>query len=142
MKTKLEEEKTEEKEKKSFKKEKDDGKSVEDLIIYKQYIELLYYTENILMKYPKCERFALASTIKNTTYEGMRYVLNAFKEYSRDQKLANLNQLDTCLKMVKVMTRVSYKKKYINANNYAAWGKKLANIGNLLGGWMKSCLKQ
>ena len=40
------------------------------------------------------------------------------------------------------MIRVSYKKKYINAKNYAAWGKKLANIGNLLGGWMKSCLKQ
>ena len=87
---------------------KEDTKTVEDLVIYKQFIELIYYTESILMKFPKCERFALASTIKNTTYEGMRYVLNAFKEYS----------------------------------NYAAWGKKLANIGNLLGGWMKSCLKQ
>lgn len=122
--------------------EKENDKTVEDLIIYKQYIELIYYTESILMKYPKCERFALASTIKNTTYEGMRYVLNAFKEYSKDQKVTNLNRLDTCLKMLKVMIRVSYKKKYINAKNYAAWGKKLANLGNLLGGWMKSCLKQ
>ena len=94
------------------------------------------------MKYPKCERFALASTIKNTTYEGMRYVLNTFKEYSKEQKISNLNHLDTTLKMIKVMIRVSYKKKYINAKNYAAWGKKLANLGNLLGGWMKSCLKQ
>ncbi len=123
-------------------KEKEETKLVEDLIIYKQYIELIYYTESILMKYPKCERFALASTIKNATYEGMRYILIAFKEYSRDEKLSNLNHLDTSLKMLKVMIRVSYKKKYINAKNYAAWGKKLANIGNLLGGWMKSCLKQ
>lgn len=119
-----------------------DTKTVEDLIIYKQYIELIYYTENILMKYPKCERFALASTIKNATYEGMRCVINAFKEYNRDQKLSNLNHLDTTLKMIKVMIRVSYKKRYINAKNYSAWGKKLANLGNLLGGWMKSCLKQ
>ena len=123
-------------------KQKDSEKTVEDLIIYKQFIELIYYTENILMKYPKCERFALASTIKNTTYEGMRYVLNTFKEYSKEQKISNLNHLDTTLKMIKVMIRVSYKKKYINAKNYAAWGKKLANLGNLLGGWMKSCLKQ
>ena len=123
-------------------KEKDSDKTVEDLIIYKQFIELIYYTENILMKYPKCERFALASTIKNTTYEGMRYVLNTFKEYSKEQKISNLNHLDTTLKMIKVMIRVSYKKKYINAKNYAAWGKKLAKLGNLLGGWMKSCLKQ
>ncbi|MCI8575582.1 MAG: four helix bundle protein [Bacilli bacterium] len=121
---------------------KESDKTVEDLIIYKQFIELIYYTESILMKYPKCERFALASTIKNTTYEGMRYVLNTFKEYNKEQKIANLNRLDTTLKMLKVMIRVSYKKKYINAKNYAAWGKKLANLGNLLGGWMKSCLKQ
>ena len=102
---------------------KEDTKTVEDLVIYKQFIELIYYTESILMKFPKSERFALASTIKNTTYEGMRYVLNAFKEYSKEQKISNLNQLDTCLKMIKVMIRVSYKKKYINAKNYAAWGK-------------------
>ncbi len=117
-------------------------KTVEDLIIYKQFIELIFYTENILMKFPKCERFALASTIKTTTYEGMRCVIDAYKEYSRDAKLSKLNELDTTLKMIKVMVRVSYKKKYINGKNYAAWGKKLANIGNLLGGWMKSCLKQ
>lgn len=117
-------------------------KMVEDLIIYKQYIELLYYTENILMKYPKCERFALASTIKTTTYEGMRHIINAYKAYHRDEKLSELNHLDSTLKMIKVMVRVSYKKKYINGKNYAAWGKKLANLGNLLGGWMKSCLKQ
>ena len=49
-------------------KEKDSDKTVEDLIIYKQFIELIYYTENILMKYPKCERFALASTVKNKRF--------------------------------------------------------------------------
>jgi len=126
----------------SYKVKENDTKTVEDLIIYKQYIELIYYTENILMKFPKCERFALASTIKNSTYEGMRCVINAFKEYTKEQKISNLNHLDTTLKMIKVMIRVSYKKKYINPKNYAAWSKKLANLGNLLGGWMKSCLKQ
>ena len=40
---------------------------VEDLIIYKQYLEHIYYTEKILMKYPKCERFALVTNIKNNT---------------------------------------------------------------------------
>ena len=53
---------------------------VEDLTIYKQFLELIYYTEMILEKYPKCERFSIVTTIKNNTYEGMKYVLNAFKE--------------------------------------------------------------
>lgn len=115
---------------------------VEDLTIYKQYLELIYYTEMILEKYPKCERFAIVTTIKNNTYEGMKYVLNAFKEYTKEEKLKNLNRLDTNLKMLKVLIRVSYKRKYISSKNYAAWSKKIANLGNLLGGWMKSCRKQ
>ena len=66
---------------------------VEDLTIYKQYLELIYYTEMILEKYPKCERFSIVTTIKNNTYEGMKYVLNAFKEYAKEDKLKNLNRM-------------------------------------------------
>lgn len=115
---------------------------VEDLIIYKEYLELIYYTEMILEKYPKCERFAIVTTLKNTTYEGMKYILNAFKEYTREEKLKCLGRLDTDLKMLKVLVRISHKRRYISSKNYTAWSKKIANIGNLLGGWMKSCQKQ
>lgn len=114
---------------------------VEDLTIYKQYLELIFYTESILEKYPKCERFAIVTTIKNTTYEGMKEILSAFKVYTKEEKLHELNILDTDLKMLKVMIRLSYKRKYISSKNYGAWSKKIANIGNLLGGWMKSCQK-
>lgn len=30
--------------------------SLEDLMIYKQYLEMIYYTENITIKYPKNEK--------------------------------------------------------------------------------------
>ena len=100
---------------------------VEDLIIYKQYMELIYYTEMILVKYPKCERF-----------EGMKYIILAYKEFKKEDKSNYLNKLDVNLKMLKVFIRISYKQKYISVKNYASWSKKLANIGNLLGGWMKN----
>ena len=44
---------------------------LEELIIYKQYLELIYYTENITIKYPKSEKLSLVSTIKNNTYNGI-----------------------------------------------------------------------
>ena len=44
--------------------------------------------------------------------------------------------------MLKVLIRLYYKNKYINKRNYASWSKKITNIGNLLGGWINSCLKQ
>ena len=115
---------------------------VEELKIYKQYIELIYYTEMILEKYPKCEKLSLVSNIKNETYEGLKNILCAYKFYDKSDKLKYLNNLDVNLKMIKVLIRVSHKRKYINHKNYESWSKKLNNIGSLLGGWIISCVKQ
>ncbi len=116
-------------------------KNVEDLIIYKQFLELIYYMENICEKYPKSEKNSLVSTIKNVTYESLKDVIKAFKVYEKDNKLKYLNDLDSNLKFLKVLIRISYRKKYINKKNYEAWSRKIANIGNLLGGWILSCVK-
>lgn len=111
------------------------------LMIYKQYLEMIYYTENITLKYPKSEKGAMVDEIKRITYNGMRKIILANKEFNKNKRIIILNEIDVELKMLKVMIRVSYKKKYINSKNYSAWSKKIYNIGNLLGGWIKSCLK-
>lgn len=108
---------------------------VEGLMIYKQYMELIYYMENSVLKYPKC----LVSNIKNNTYLGMKKIIMANKEFNKGKRINILNDLDTDMKILKVLIRLSYKKRYINGNNYRAWSKKISNIGNLLGGWIKSC---
>jgi len=115
---------------------------LEKLVIYKQYIELIYYTENITLKYPKHEKLSIVSAIKNNTYAGMKKIILAQKEYNHSKRLVILNELDTDLKMLKVLIRISYKNKYISSKNYASWSKKIFNISNLLGAWIKSCLKQ
>lgn len=111
------------------------------LMIYKQYLEMIYYTENITLKYPKSEKGAMVDEIKKITYNGMRKIILANKEFNKNKRIIILNEIDVELKMLKVMIRVSYRKKYINSKNYSAWSKKIYNIGNLLGGWIKSCLK-
>jgi len=115
---------------------------LESLMIYKQYIELIYYTEKITIKYPKSEKLSLVTSIKNNTYEGMKKIILDQKEYNKGKRIIILNELDTDLKMLKVLIRISYKSKYINSKNYAAWSKKIFNISNLLGAWINSCLKQ
>lgn len=122
-------------------KKKDKSEEIEGLIIYGKYLDLISYTEMILKKFPKCERFALASKIKNVTYEGMECIIYGYKFYDKMKKLDSLNTLDVKLKMLKVLIRVSYKSKYITIQNYRAWSNKLTNLGNLLGGWINSCLK-
>ena len=123
------------------KRSKPKNDEIESMRIYGKYLDLISYTEMILKKFPKCERFALASQIKLVTYEGMEIVIRAFKMYDKTKKLSYLNELDVKLKMLKVLIRISYKAKYITVQNYRAWSNKLFNIGNLTGGWINSCLK-
>ena len=108
--------------------------------LYHLYDELIYYTHNILEKYPEKEQFSLACDIKNNTYEGMKLVILIFKSYNNKERLNNLNLLDVNIKMLCFLIRLSYRKKYINKRNYFAWSNKINNINDLLLGYIKTCL--
>ena len=86
---------------------------LDNLIIYKQYLELIYYTETISQKYPKKEKFCLVQSIKNNTYNGLKKVIEAQSEYDKTIRIKILKLLDVDLKVLKVLVRVSYKNKYI-----------------------------
>lgn len=114
----------------------------EDLIIYKACLDLIFYTENITIKFPKVEKYSLVSNIKNNTYSIIKRVIMCYKIKDKLKRLTILNEIDVDLKMLKVLVRVSKKRKFISNNNYKAWSRKLTNVCNLLGGWIKSCVKQ
>lgn len=110
---------------------------LDELKIYKQYVEMIYYTEMILKKYPKSERFSLVTSIKNKTYDGIECIIRIYKSYEKKDKYKYLNELDIHLKTLIILIRVSYKNKYISSKNYKAWVKKITNINNLMLGWFK-----
>ena len=115
---------------------------VEDIKIYRVYIDLISYIEMITEKYPKYSKFGFVNIIKNDLYKGMRQILKAYKSYEKKDKLSYLSELDITLKMLKLYARISYKKKYINLKNYEAWSRKINNVGISLGTWINICLRQ
>lgn len=115
---------------------------LEEMEIYKKYIDLYHYTYLITQKYPKYEKYAIVSDIKKTVYLGFKNIIFAHKNYNKVERLKYLNQLDAELKVLKMLIRISYKNKYINVKNYEAWSRKITNVCNLMGGWIKSCLKR
>lgn len=117
-------------------------KSNENLLIYQKYLELIYYSNDIVRKYPKGEHFALVTEIKQTLYAGLRCLMYGIKSYNKDQKLKYLNEFDINLNLLKVHIRLSYKYKYISVKNYETWSKHITDICNMLGGWISSCLKR
>lgn len=122
-------------------KEVNKNKDIEELDIYKKYIDLIFYTEMVTKKYPKYEKFCLVNDIKSRTYKGLELIIRCYKSFKRDDKIKYLNELDVLIRCIQVFVRVSYKNKYITNNNYFAWSNKLFNIGNLLGGWVNKCVR-
>lgn len=114
----------------------------DNLLIYQKYIELIYYTNDILRKYPKSETFALVKEIKSTLYDGLRLLMYAVKTYNKNEKIKFLNEFDISLNLLKVHIRLSYKYRYISIKNYTTWSQLITNICNMLGGWISSCLKK
>lgn len=112
------------------------------LKIYQKYLELIYYSNDIVRKYPKCENFSLVKEIKNSLYIGLRNLMYAIKSFQKQDKLNYLNELDINLNLLKVQTRLSYKYKYITIQNYETWSTLITDICNMLGAWISSCLKR
>lgn len=113
-----------------------------NLEIYQKYLELIYYTNNLVRKFPKCENFTLVQEIKTSMYTGLRYLMYAIKTYKLKDKLDYLGKLDVELALLKVHIRLANRYKYISQQNYSAWSEQITNIGNMLGGWINSCAKK
>lgn len=117
-------------------------KSNDETIIYQKYLNLIYYSNDLVRKYPKSERFVLVEEIKRTLYSGLRLLVYALKIYNKQEKLKYLNELDACLKLLQVHIRISFKYKYISMQNYSTWSDKLTEVCKMLGGWISACLKK
>ena len=61
------------------------------LLIYKYYLDLVYYTNTLCIKYPKSEKLALASETKQSLYSGLRELIYALKEYNKKNKRFTLD---------------------------------------------------
>ena len=118
------------------------NKNNTSLKIYQKYLELIYYSNDIVRKYPKSENFTLVKEIKSTLYTGLRNIMYAIKSYSKKDKLSYLNEFDINLNLLKVHVRLSYKYKYISTQNYQSWSNLITDICNMLGGWISSYLKR
>ena len=106
---------------------------LEDLLLYKIYVDLMYYSYNLVIKYPKSEKLGIVSDIKNNLYLGLNNIIY----YHKSNKKIYLDYLDNNLKVLLVLIRIYYKMKYISNKNYLAFSKKINNINKLIKGLIR-----
>lgn len=72
-----------------------------NLTIYQKYLELIYYTNDVIKKFPATQNIALAQKIKSTVYGGLRLLMYSTKAYTAQEKLTYLNEFVISLNMLK-----------------------------------------
>lgn len=108
------------------------AKKEDTLILYNKLENLLFYTKNLLIKYPKSERFDLCTDVKQSCYKMLAIVMYALKEKENAKRLEYLLKCDVEISIQKTLARVSYKMKYITDKNFMTWGNLLEEIGRIL----------
>lgn len=111
----------------------------ERLIVYEKIINIIFHSKNLLKKYPKSEHFDLCTDIKNSLYYIERQIIFAWKETNISKKREYLKNADIEIYVLKTNIRISYMNKYITDKNYMVWNEKVAEIGRIIGGWIKKC---
>lgn len=111
------------------------AKKEDRLILYNKIENLLFYTKNLLIKYPKSERFDLCTDIKQGIYRMLADVMFALKEKDNSKRIVYLKKCDVEIAIQKTLARLSYKMKYITDQNFMTWGRNLDEIGKILR-WM------
>ncbi|MFH1245978.1 MAG: diversity-generating retroelement protein Avd [Candidatus Omnitrophota bacterium] len=109
---------------------------MEELIIYQKVYDFMCYFFPLVERFPKSEKFVLCAQVKNGVWDILKLIIRANK--SRN-KTPLLFEIDVLLVQVKTMVKFAHQRRYLSTQKWEHAGKLLAEIGRLLGGWLKSC---
>ena len=85
-------------------------------------------------KFPKSYRFSIAVRIENSVLEFTELVAIA---NMRNDKRPLLEQADEVLTRLRILVRLSFDMQFISLNSYEFGSSQIAELGKMLGGWIK-----
>jgi len=104
-------------------------------ILAQKIYDLILHQQAVLNHFPKSEKFALTSQIKNCLYDLYRTVIKANK--SRN-KIPIYYDADIMLEQYRMLIRLAHDMHYINNKKYMYIYEKVSEIGRIIGGMIKN----
>ena len=96
---------------------------------------MIQYGYVAIRQFPKSEKYSLANDIKQAMYKVLEYIIIADKKY---YKKTTIQELDVELAKLKVFVRLAKDLQFISLKKYEVWSSYLAEIGRMVGGWLKT----
>jgi len=106
----------------------------EDFPIFVRWSDATDWILDTVEKFPKSVRFTISGRIGNMTLDVMEGIIEAI--YTKDRSHI-LERLNLHIEKLRVMFRISYRRKYISGSQYEHVSQMLDETGKMLGGWRK-----
>jgi hypothetical protein len=110
----------------------------ETLKVYQKWEDMELYLHNALLNYPKAVRFTIAAETEKLSMEIGSSIVRANAVRSKSEKIRNIERADVLLTMLKVHIRIGMKMQYVDMKKWVILAGQTAEIGKMLGGWLKS----
>ncbi len=109
---------------------------VEEMIIFTRTYDFISWLLPLAEKFPRSQRFVITQRLQNAALNFQETILeaNVLRGALRAEKL---RVADAELRKVRLYLRLCEKWKWINAGQYRHVSEMVAEIGKLLGGWLK-----
>ena len=107
----------------------------EDYPVFVKWSDATDWILDTVEKFPKSVRFTISTRISNITLDIMEGIIEAI--YTKDRSYI-LERLNLYIEKLRVMFRISYKRRYISMNQYEFISEVLNETGKMIGGWKKT----
>lgn len=108
--------------------------SLDNAPVFVAFQDFLGWLLDRVEGFPKSQRFVFGQRLANRGLDTIELILEAL--YSRD-KLAALEQAGRNVEVLRILLRLCADRKLIAAKQYAFASGRLAEIGAMIGGWIK-----
>lgn len=107
------------------------------MIIFARANDLLAWLLARSEGFPKAQRFVVTARLQNAVLDLCELLHEANARAIPRERLSCLEQADACLGKLRMYTRLAQGWGWLTAGQYAHVGKMIAEVGRLLGGWMR-----
>ena len=112
---------------------------MEDFILLEKMYNATVYIYTLLRQFPKSEKFSLGVDVRNECYKIIRLMIVA---NSKRNRFSELKEIDVSLGVLRYKIRLAKDLNFISIKKYGIISKKMAEVGKILGGLIKSHLRK
>jgi hypothetical protein len=110
--------------------------AAKELVIFTQTYDLLTWLLAQCERFPKSQRFVVTQRLQSAVLDFQEAIFDANARKGL-QRLLLLQAADAHLNKLRLYLRLSLQFKWLNSGQYEHASRMVAQIGKLLGGWIK-----